>query len=138
MRTEQYDIDTVGEVLRQTAGIASAAAIKLGCSSRTVRNYLARHPQLREIQLDCVEDMLDLSETKLIQNIKSGKEASVFFYLKTKGKERGYIEGRHHSGPNGGPIPIMTSSFDPSKLDTETLLKLRDAMVEPDAVADVK
>jgi hypothetical protein len=28
----------------------------------------------------------------LLENIKSKKESSIFFYLKTQGKQRGYVE----------------------------------------------
>lgn len=38
------------------------------------------------------ESALDLAESKLFSNVNEGKEASVFFLLKTKGKERGYVE----------------------------------------------
>lgn len=38
------------------------------------------------------ESTIDYVESKLIQNIGKNKEASIFFYLKTKGKHRGYIE----------------------------------------------
>lgn len=38
------------------------------------------------------ESLMDYAETKLIKNIQDGKEASLIFYLKTKGKKRGYVE----------------------------------------------
>lgn len=38
------------------------------------------------------EGLLDIAETMLQKNVIAGKEASVFFFLKTKGKKRGYIE----------------------------------------------
>ena len=38
------------------------------------------------------EDTKDFVEGKLMQNISAGKEASIFFYLKTQAKDRGYIE----------------------------------------------
>lgn len=46
------------------------------------------------------ESALDFSETMLKKNIRDGKEASIFFHLKTKGKSRGYVEKAdvEHSG----------------------------------------
>jgi len=38
------------------------------------------------------EKILDLAESKLIENIKAGKEVSIIFLLKTLGKSRGYVE----------------------------------------------
>ena len=38
------------------------------------------------------EVAIDYAESALLNNIKQGKETSIIFYLKTKGKERGYTE----------------------------------------------
>lgn len=38
------------------------------------------------------ESLLDFAESQLMKNIKVGKETSLIFFLKTKGKKRGYIE----------------------------------------------
>ena len=38
------------------------------------------------------EGLLDTAESQLHMNIMEGKEASIFFFLKTRGKARGYIE----------------------------------------------
>ena len=38
------------------------------------------------------EGLLDFAEHQLLSNIKDGKTAEILFYLKTKGKKRGYIE----------------------------------------------
>ena len=35
---------------------------------------------------------LDYAESKLLENIRANKETSIIFYLKTKGKKRGYSE----------------------------------------------
>jgi hypothetical protein len=43
--------------------------------------------------VDGMEDIvLDFAESKLHGNINKGKETSTIFYLKTKGKKRGYVE----------------------------------------------
>jgi hypothetical protein len=138
MRKPEYTNEEIIKALNSAAGIVSGAARMLKCTPMCVRNYINRNPEIKQAQVDIREDMLDLAESKLLLGIKKGNVTFTIFFLKTQGKERGYIEGHHLSGPKGGPIPIMTSSFDPSKLDTETLLKLRAAMVEPDAVADAE
>lgn len=38
------------------------------------------------------EGLIDFAESALIKNIKDGKETSLIFFLKCKGKDRGYIE----------------------------------------------
>ena len=57
-----------------------------------VTNYIDRHSELREVEKEALESTLDLAEAKLIENIENGKEASIFFYLKCRGKGRGYVE----------------------------------------------
>ena len=41
---------------------------------------------------DVGESNIDFAETVLLKNIREGKETSLIFFLKTKGRERGYIE----------------------------------------------
>ena len=38
------------------------------------------------------ESLLDLAESKLMENINNNENVAIIFYLKTKGKQRGYIE----------------------------------------------
>ena len=49
------------------------------------------------------EGLIDFAETQLVKNIKDGKETSLIFFLKCKGKKRGYIEKQEieHSGNVG-------------------------------------
>jgi hypothetical protein len=49
------------------------------------------------------EIALDFAESALMKNIKAGKEASNMFYLKCRGKRRGYVERQEieHSGQCG-------------------------------------
>jgi len=58
----------------------------------TVTNYISRHDELKEVEIQCVEDHLDIAESKLFQHIEDGNIPSLLFYLKCKGKGRGYIE----------------------------------------------
>jgi len=41
---------------------------------------------------DIVEGLIDDVESQLYSNIMDGKEASIFFFLKTRAKHRGYVE----------------------------------------------
>ena len=126
----------VAEALRISAGIVAHAAETLRVTPQTVRRYIREYPECKEACIEAREMNCDLAETKLLQNIKDGKEASIFFYLKTQAKSRGYIEGREITGPNGGPITYQERNIDETKLTHEQQLALLDAVVDPDDETD--
>jgi hypothetical protein len=80
------------EALMKSAGIISAAAEQLPICRQAVQNRLRRSPGLRKQADKITEVNLDFAESKLLENIKEGNVASIIFYLKTKGKDRGYVE----------------------------------------------
>ena len=57
-----------------------------------------------------VEDIaniaLDFAESQLHKQIQDGNTAATIFYLKTKGKRRGYIERQEITGAEGLPNDI--------------------------------
>ena len=70
----------------------SATCQKIGISRRTYYKWVEVNPDFKAAVSDELEGLIDLAETKLQQNIMEGKEQSIFFFLKTKGKNRGYVE----------------------------------------------
>lgn len=70
----------------------SATCKKIGISRRTYYKWCENNPEFKNLVNDELESLIDLAETKLQQNIMEGKEQSIFFFLRTKGKSRGYIE----------------------------------------------
>lgn len=70
----------------------SATCKAIGISRRMYYRWLDEHPDFKDAVEDARESLIDLVETKLHQNIMEGKESSIFFFLKTQAKDRGYIE----------------------------------------------
>lgn len=103
-RTELFTIDQIIAALEASGGIYTGAAAKLGCAPNTIRNYVERHVEIQTALLDITEQNLDLAETQLLKHIRDGNLTSVIFYLKTKGKGRGYIERQEHTGADGAPL----------------------------------
>jgi hypothetical protein len=80
------------EALEKTLGVVSTACKMADISRTTHYRWLEEDLEYKEA-VDSIQDVaLDFAESKLFKNIEKAKEASVFFYLKTKGKKRGYIE----------------------------------------------
>jgi hypothetical protein len=69
------------------------------CTPASVRNYIKRHPSPGRVVAEVVEQNLDLAEHKLLGFINEGNMTAVIFYLKTKGRERGYSRSRRFSRP---------------------------------------
>lgn len=87
----------------------AATCKAVAISRRAYYKWLENNPTFKEaIELE-QDSLLDLAETKLLQNIKDGKEASIFFFLKTKGKKRGYIETTEHVVDTNPFIELMKS-----------------------------
>ena len=63
-----------------------------GISRQTFYNWKADDEKFAEAVWEVEERNLDLAETKLLAGIQEGKTAELLFYLKTKGKSRGYVE----------------------------------------------
>ena len=91
-RKERYTVKQVAEALRNAAGLKVLAAKQLGCVPTTISNYISRHDELKEVEAQCVENQLDIAESKLFQHIEDGNIPALLFYLKCKGKARGYVE----------------------------------------------
>ena len=90
----------------------------------TVRNYLDKWPECAVAIKAEKEAMLDLAENNIFKELSRGDSKTSKWYLRMKGKERGYVE-THEIVNNGDPLNI--------KLDgsTETADAMRESpMVE--------
>lgn len=117
------------DALRAAGGIHTLAAVQLAaatgktCSRSNISHYVAKHPEMRKFMEGVKEEMKDIAEAALIKNIRAGQPASVFFYLKTQAKDRGYVERSELTGAGGGAVKTETT-FDLSKLTDNELNEL--------------
>jgi len=80
------------EALTATKGMVSLAAKLIGCSPTTVRSYVRRYASVAAAIADQREEVTDVAELSLFKAIQAGEAWAVCFYLKTQGKDRGYVE----------------------------------------------
>jgi hypothetical protein len=125
----------IADALTRTHGIIAKAAALLskekseavGCKISITRSAISQRikksEMLQEAHDQAADAMTDFAEDKLFQAISDGDMTAIIFYLKCKGKKRGYIERQtlEHSGPGGGPIEVKTQEIDLSNLSDEEL-----------------
>lgn len=92
------------EALTKTLGIVSAACKNSGISRDKHYYWMNRDPKYKAAVEDIAEISVDFAETKLLESIKNGSDTATIFYLKTKGKKRGYVEKQE--------IEVTKSFFD--------------------------
>lgn len=88
----KYTTQQVIQAIRETKGLVSLAAKRLGCHPDTVRRYAARYPTVAAALREERAAMTDVAELALYSAIQRGEPWAVTFYLKTQGKDRGYTE----------------------------------------------
>jgi predicted glutamine amidotransferase len=91
-KPEKFTPEQVAKAIENNKGVLAAAAIELKCHRHTVDHYRRKYVMVRDACREANETMKDFTEQQLYKNIAAGKEASIFFYLKCKAKERGYVE----------------------------------------------
>ncbi len=80
------------ENLRAAKGIVSYACDAVGISRKTYYNWYNSDEGFKEEADEIIDYVIDLVEAKLLSNISDGDTTAMIFFLKTKGKHRGYIE----------------------------------------------
>ena len=88
------------EALRSRLGNISEACIAAKIGRKTYYRWYSADEKFRE-DVDTVNERnLDIAETRLLQNINKNDNTAIIFFLKTKGKKRGYVERQEieHSG----------------------------------------
>jgi len=103
-RTERFSVAQVAEALKESRGLRTLAAARLKCSPSTITRYTDKYPELKA-QIDEAEAITtDYTEAKLFEQIESGNLTAIIFYLKCKGKARGYVERQEFTGRGGRPL----------------------------------
>lgn len=85
-------IKQIETALRATGGFVSQTAKKLNVTQEAIYFRINKSDYLKEVKREIDESYLDLAESKLIKKLNDEDLGALCFYLKCKGKGRGYIE----------------------------------------------
>jgi len=88
------------EALEKHMGIVTSACKEVGIQRKVYYDYMKDDPEFKAAVESLADVAVDFAESNLMRQIKDGNATSTIFYLKTKGKSRGYIERfqLEHSG----------------------------------------
>ena len=97
------------EALEQSLGVVTTACKVVGISRETHYRWLKEDDEYKEKVESLVDVALDFAESQLHKQIRDGNSTATIFFLKTKGKNRGYIERQeiHNTGDNLFNIQIL-------------------------------
>jgi len=88
------------EALKKSLGIVTKAVEMVGIDRQTHYNWLKDDADYKA-KVEALDDVvLDFAESKLHQSINNGSDTATIFFLKTKGKKRGYIEKQEITNTN--------------------------------------
>ena len=80
------------EALGKSLGVVTTACTNVGISRDTHYRWLKEDPEYKRRVVELENIALAFAESHLHLLIKDGSPAATIFYLKTKGKRRGYVE----------------------------------------------
>lgn len=93
-RYKNIDNERIAAVFAKKGCNMSATADALNVSRATLYNWRNEDSELDSMMKDQEESLIDFSESKLMESIQEGNLTAIIFHLKTKGKNRGYVEGQ--------------------------------------------
>tara|TARA_R100000773_G_scaffold41582_1_gene38189 strand:- start:217 stop:570 length:354 start_codon:yes stop_codon:yes gene_type:complete len=89
------------EALEKSLGVVTTACRKAGIGRTTYYDWLNNDPEFKAA-VESIQDVaLDFAESQLHRQIAENNTSATIFYLKTKGKRRGYVERTEHTGLEG-------------------------------------
>ena len=100
---------------RDSHGIVSYACQKVGITRTCYYKWRENDPKFKERAEVVEEETIDVVESKLLSAINNDDLTAIIFYLKTKGKKRGYVE-RVEQDVNVNPFESLMKEL-PDKID---------------------
>jgi hypothetical protein len=101
------------EALTKSLGVVTLACKEVGIARKTHYEWYNQDEKYKAAVDDLVDVALDFAESMLHKQIQDKDTIATIFYLKTKGKRRGYIEKTeisHEGIPTAVTITVTSQS----------------------------
>ena len=95
------------EALRRSGGNIQEASFSAGISRSTHYAWLNKSDIYKKEYEEVIESVIDDVESALMKKIEEGNITAIIFFLKTKGKNRGYTERVEHNFNEDAGIDIV-------------------------------
>jgi len=97
----EHNKKKVLEALEKSFGVVTTACKAVGIGRTQFYQWCKDDVEFKK-QVDDINNIaLDMAESQLHKQIIGGNTSATIFYLKTKGKNRGYVERTEHTGFEG-------------------------------------
>jgi|TARA_R100001509_G_scaffold165065_1_gene144968 outer membrane lipoprotein-sorting protein len=106
------------KALEKSLGIVTVACKNSDVPRSTFYKWLNEDEQFAKQVKDIENIALDFAESQLHKQISENSTSATIFYLKTKGKGRGYIERQEITGADGMPTNFQIEIIDKTE-DTD-------------------
>lgn len=100
-KTEHIKKNAIIQALEKSLGVVTSACKQVGIGRTTFYEWLNNDPEFAKQVAEIQNVALDFAESQLHKQIGDGSTSATIFYLKTKGKNRGYIERQEITGAEG-------------------------------------
>jgi hypothetical protein len=100
------------KALEHSLGVVTVACRNAEVPRSTFYKWLNEDEDFAKEVLDIENVALDFAESQLHTQIRKNNTSATIFYLKTKGKKRGYIERQEITGADGMPTNFQIEIID--------------------------
>lgn len=98
--------------LENSLGIVTSACREVGLSRETHYRWIKEDDEYAKAVSDLKNVSLDFAEAKLFRLMKAENTSAIIFYLKTQGKNRGYVERQEVAGVAESPLSFKWTEGD--------------------------
>jgi hypothetical protein len=94
------------EALEQSLGVVTTACKSIDLARSTFYSWYNSDEEFKAAVDDIQEIAVDVAESELHKLIKNGETTAIIFFLKTKGKKRGYVERTEMEHQGAVPVTL--------------------------------
>lgn len=98
--------EDVLRILEQALGVVTTACRQAQISRDTFYRWKKEDEDFARKVAEIEDVALDFAESQLHMRMKDGSDSAIIFYMKTKGRKRGYAERTEITGVDGSNINI--------------------------------